>query len=100
MVRGGIIESTGGVGVDYFAAKDKLKMSAEVYDFSAQNDVRGNKAHAKVSARYRLLKHVDLIAGYDNFLSKKAANVFGGVGISFVDDDLKYVVGGASSFVK
>jgi phospholipid/cholesterol/gamma-HCH transport system substrate-binding protein len=100
MVRGGIIESTGGVGVDYFAAKDKLKMSAEVYDFGAQNDVRGNKAHAKVSARYRLLKHVDLIAGYDNFLNKKAANVFGGVGISFVDDDLKYVVGGASSFVK
>jgi phospholipid/cholesterol/gamma-HCH transport system substrate-binding protein len=100
MVRGGVIESTGGIGVDYFAAKDKLKMSAEVYDFSAQNDVRGDKAHAKVSARYRLLKHVDLIAGYDNFLNKKAATVFGGVGVTFVDDDLKYVVGGASSFVK
>jgi phospholipid/cholesterol/gamma-HCH transport system substrate-binding protein len=100
MVRGGVIESTGGVGVDYFAAKDKLKASMEVYDFGAQNDVRGNKAHAKASLRYRMLKHVDLIAGYDNFLNKKAATVFGGVGVSFVDDDLKYVVGGASSFVK
>jgi phospholipid/cholesterol/gamma-HCH transport system substrate-binding protein len=101
MVRGGLIESTGGVGVDYFANKDKLKISAEVYDFGAQNDVRGDKAHAKASVRYRLLKHVDLIAGYDNFLNHKAANVFGGVGVTFVDDDLKYVVGsGASSFVK
>ncbi len=100
MVRGGVIESTGGVGVDYFAAKDKLKASMEVYDFGAQNDVRGDKAHAKASIRYRMLKHFDLIAGYDNFLNKKAATVFGGVGVTFVDDDLKYVVGGASSFVK
>lgn len=101
MVRGGIIESTGGVGVDYYANKDKLKMSAEVFDFSAQNDVRGNKAHAKASIRYRMLKHIDVIAGYDNFLNKKAANVFGGIGVTFIDDDLKYIVGsGASGFVK
>ncbi len=100
MLRGGIIESTGGVGVDYFAAKDKVKLSAEVFDFGAQNDVRGNRAHAKASVRYRMLKHIDLIAGYDNFLNQKAANVFGGVGVTFVDDDLKYVVGGASGFVK
>ncbi len=101
MVRGGIIESTGGVGVDYFANKDKLKASLELYDFGAQNDVRGDKAHAKASVRYRMLKHIDVIAGFDNFLNKKAANVFGGVGVTFVDDDLKYIVGsGASSFVK
>ena len=100
MVRGGIIESTGGVGIDYFAKNDKIKASFDAYDFSAQNDVRGDKAHLKASVRYRLLKHVDLVAGYDNFLNKKAANVFGGVGVTFVDDDLKYMVGGASSFLK
>lgn len=71
-----------------------------MYDFGAQNDVRGDNAHAKASVRYRMLKHVDLIAGYDNFLNKKAATIFGGVGVTFVDDDLKYIVGGASSFVK
>ncbi len=101
MVRGGIIESTGGAGIDYYANKDKIKLSAEVYDFGAQNDARGDKAHAKASLRYRMLKHIDVIAGYDNFLNKKAANVFGGLGVTFVDDDLKYIVGsGASSFVK
>lgn len=100
MIRGGMIESTGGAGIDYYAKKDKLKASLEVYDFGAQNDVRGDNAHAKASVRYRMLKHVDLIAGYDNFLNKKAATVFGGVGVTFVDDDLKYIVGGASSFVK
>jgi phospholipid/cholesterol/gamma-HCH transport system substrate-binding protein len=100
MIRGGIIESTGGVGVDYYTAQDKLKVSTEVFDFGAQNDVRGDKAHAKASVRYRMLKHIDLIAGYDNFLNKKAANFFGGVGVTFVDDDLKYVVGSSSGFVK
>lgn len=101
MVRGGLIESTGGVGVDYFAKKDKLKASLELYDFDAQNDARGSNAHAKASIRYKMLKHVDLVAGYDNFLNKKAATVFGGVGVTFVDDDLKYIIGSsATSFVK
>ena len=67
LFRGGLIESTGGIGIDYFALDDDLKFSAEVFDFNAVNDIRGSQAHARIETRYRLLKHLNLYLGYDNF---------------------------------
>ena len=32
-VRGGMFESTGGVGTDYYAFNDRLKMTFEAFDF-------------------------------------------------------------------
>ncbi len=91
-VRTGLIESSVGFGADYYMLDDNLKLSAEVFDFNARNDVRGTNAHAKVSTRFTLLKHVDFYAGYDNFLNQKADNAFIGVGFHFIDDDLKRLI--------
>ncbi len=91
-LRTGIIESTFGAGVDYYMFNRQLKASAELFDMNAQNDVRGDKAHAKVSAKYTFLKHLDIYAGYDNFLNDNAKNAFVGVGVRFYDDDLKTLV--------
>jgi len=91
-LRTGLIESTVGAGADYHVFDDNLKFSAEVFDFNAQNDARGEKAHAKVSARYSFLKHIDIYGGYDNFLNKKSDNAFVGVGLHFFDDDLKTLI--------
>jgi len=90
--RTGLIESTVGTGADYYMLNDALKLSAEVFDFNAQNDVRNSKAHAKVSGRYTFLKHIDVYAGYDNFLNKESDNLFIGVGFHFLDDDLKKLI--------
>jgi phospholipid/cholesterol/gamma-HCH transport system substrate-binding protein len=98
--RGGLTESTGGVGLDHFAIDDKLRTSLDLFDFGAVNDVRGTKAHAKLAVRYKVYKRIDLIAGYDNFFNSKASSIFGGIGVSFVDDDLKYLLSPAASFVK
>lgn len=101
VTRGGLIESTGGFGIDYLLKNDKLKTSIEMYDFNAVNDVRGENPHTKFSLRYNILKHVDVYTGYDNFLNSESANVFAGVGIRFVDDDIKSLVGGmGGSLVK
>jgi phospholipid/cholesterol/gamma-HCH transport system substrate-binding protein len=101
LLRGGIIDSTGGVGVDYFMYNDKLKLSAEVYDFNAVNDIRGDNAHARFQARYQMYNHIDLYAGYDNFLNSEAANLFLGFGIAFSDNDLKtFISSGGSSLLK
>lgn len=91
-LRTGLIESTVGAGADYYTFSDNLKFSAEVFDFNAQNDVRGDRAHAKVSARYSFLKHVDIYGGYDNFLNKNSENAFIGVGLHFFDNDLKTLI--------
>jgi len=50
-LRGGIFESTGGVGIDYFAFDDKLQITFEAFDFDSDRN-----AHLKTYAEYRLLK--------------------------------------------
>ena len=93
LLRGGLIESTGGVGVDYFMYNDKLRVKTDLYDFNAVNDVRGDNAHLRVEARYLTLQHLNFYAGVDNILNKDSLNLFLGVGIGFKDDDLKTIIG-------
>jgi len=101
LLRGGIIESTGGVGIDYFTMKDKLKFSSEIYDFNSENDIRGNNPHLNFKTTYLYLKHIEFMAGVDNVLNDKARTFFLGLGIKFKDNDLKPLIsGGATSFLK
>jgi phospholipid/cholesterol/gamma-HCH transport system substrate-binding protein len=90
--RTGLIESTVGAGADYYLLNDNLKLSAEIFDFNAENDVRGDNAHTKISGRWTFLKHLDIYAGYDNFLNKESENAFVGIGFHFLDDDLKRLI--------
>ncbi len=96
LLRFGAIESTGGVGVDYFMNHDKLKFSAEAFDFNAVNDFRSQRAHLKAQVRYQMLKHLELYGGWDNFLNPQSQNIFLGLGMRFIDNDLKYTMGAAS----
>jgi phospholipid/cholesterol/gamma-HCH transport system substrate-binding protein len=88
VIRGGLLESTGGVGLDYLAFKDRLKFTFEAFDFSADD-----KTHLKASAEYQLFKHLYLTAGWDDFIGKKGnKSPFAGIAIRFEDDDLKYLM--------
>ena len=96
ILRFGAIETTGGAGVDYFMKHDRLKLSAEAFDFNAINDLRGDRAHLKAQLRYQMLKHLEVYGGWDNFLNSKAQNAFLGLGMRFIDNDIKYTFGAAS----
>ncbi len=98
LLRAGLIESTGGFGVDYYSYNDQLTFSADLYDFNAVNDVRGDNAHFRVGVRYRMLKHLELFGGWDNFANSESQTLYFGVGMRFIDNNLKYVLGSASSF--
>jgi len=87
-VRGGILESTGGVGADYYLFRDKVKLSFEAWDFN-----RKPTPHLKASASYDFFKHLFLVAGGDDLSSKERRSFFAGGGIKFEDDDLKYIIG-------
>ncbi len=103
LFRLGIIENTGGVGVDYFMFTDKAKITLEAFDFNAVNDARGTNPHLKLLARYRFLKHLDTFVGVDNFLNGDATNFIFGLGFDFIDNDLKSILGaasGAGTFIK
>ncbi|MDR2906323.1 MAG: MlaD family protein [Helicobacteraceae bacterium] len=104
LVRGGIINSTGGIGADFFADNDRLKVSLDAYDFNAIHDIRGNNPHLRFTARYLPWRYIAIYGGYDNFVNRDAASFFAGAGVHFVDDDLKYLIlsgaGGAAAAAK
>ncbi len=101
--RLGLIESTGGVGLDYYLFNDRGMASMDLYDFNAVNDVRGDEPHLSLRYRHRFLKHLDAYIGADNILNNRCRNFFVGMGLNFVDQDMKYLLGtvsGAGTFIK
>ena len=75
---------------------DRLKISGEAFDFNAINDLRSDRAHLKAQLRYQMLKHLEVYGGWDNFLNSKSQNLFLGLGLRFIDNDIKYTFGAAS----
>ncbi|WP_035587252.1 MlaD family protein [Hippea jasoniae] len=97
VIRAGIIESTFGGGLDYYAFNDKLKASLDAYDFNHNNDIRDKHAHMKFTLTYRFLRHFDLMGGVDEILNPRTRNVFAGMGVEFSSDDMKYLMTKAPS---
>jgi phospholipid/cholesterol/gamma-HCH transport system substrate-binding protein len=88
VLRGGILESTGGFGMDYMALNDRLKLTFEAFDFSSDRN-----AHLKGYADVQLFKYLYLTGGWDDFISNRGnSSGFVGLSIRFEDDDLKYLL--------
>jgi phospholipid/cholesterol/gamma-HCH transport system substrate-binding protein len=91
VVRGGIIESTGGAGFDYYMFQDRIKWTLEAFDFGAEGNPR-----LKAGATWNLSKFFFLTAGYDDFISKVGLrSAYIGLGLQFQDEDLKYLLSSA-----
>ncbi|NPA61839.1 MAG: MCE family protein, partial [Epsilonproteobacteria bacterium] len=97
LFRVGIIENSGGFGVDYFKFNDRLKFSADIYDFNAVNDIRGDNPNLTTTVRYQFFKHINSYFSANNLLNSRASSFSVGVGISFMDNDLKNILGAAAS---
>lgn len=84
-LKGGLIEDTGGVGVEYKTLGKKLSMAVDAYDFESFQ-LRANLA-------YRLKYGLYLTAGYHDILNKKDTQSFyGGAGLFLTNDDLKLLL--------
>jgi phospholipid/cholesterol/gamma-HCH transport system substrate-binding protein len=108
-LRGGVIESSGGVGADVHLFDDSLGLSLSAYQFTRAQ--QSAFPRAKFWVDYNFLRHFYLTTGVDDFLNRwKTASrpggrpfsigtdVFFGAGFYFTDDDLKTLVGsGAGS---
>lgn len=97
LFRVGIIESTGGFGVDYFSWNDTLKISTDLYDFNAVSDIRGKNPNLTLTMRYQFFKHINAYISANNLMNSKANSISAGLGVSFVDNDLKNLLGSAAS---
>ncbi|MGA1825874.1 MAG: MlaD family protein [bacterium] len=88
-LRGGLIESSGGVGLDYYYLnQDNVCFSLDGWDFSNEE-----QPHLKLSTTYLFKKYFSIKLGWDDFLDDDEQSFFAGVGFAFEDKDLKTLVG-------
>ncbi len=84
-LKGGLIEDTGGLGIDYQMFNQRLKASIEAYDFKAMQ--------LRASLNYKLLHGLYLTAGHSDIYNKKDANsIYLGAGLFLTNDDLKLLL--------
>lgn len=92
-VRIGVIDSTGGGGVDY-QFNDRIRLTGEAFDFGKRVD---NRPHLRAFAEYVARREkprtpsIFIRSGVDNILNKTSFTLGGGV--RWRDDDLKYLLG-------
>ncbi len=100
--RFGIIESTGGAGVDFHMWNDQLALKTDVFDFANQ---RLRYPRVRTSLQLTFLQHLYVAGGVDDIFNKPVysqldnrvlagRDFFLGAGIVFTDDDLKVVLPG------
>lgn len=81
-LKGGLIENSGGFGVDYHLLNRKFRLSVEIFDFS--------DPYIRAFARYNFYKGIYITGGADNVLNRdKEFSTFIGAGLFITNDDLK-----------
>ncbi|MDR0622115.1 MAG: MCE family protein [Deltaproteobacteria bacterium] len=94
VVRAGVFENGVGFGLDWEAV-EHLMLTFEA--FSGDFD---HRPHLRASAMYNFWKFFYLGGGYDDFISDQGRrSPFVSFGLFFTDDELKYFLSGASSFL-
>ncbi|MCX8060744.1 MAG: MlaD family protein, partial [Aquificaceae bacterium] len=92
--RGGLKESTGGVGTD-LVLSDRLYLYSDLWDFGRRDRPQDKdlKPNLQVGVHYRVRGPLYVRVGGDDLLNAKLRGAFGGVGLMFTDNDLKYLIG-------
>lgn len=90
-LKGGVMESTGGVGADYQLVKDRLNVGVDAFDFTRKDQ----PPHLKAFGNYDIVKNLFITGGVDDILNsdKGFRTLFFGFGIKFADEDLKTLLG-------
>jgi phospholipid/cholesterol/gamma-HCH transport system substrate-binding protein len=97
--RFGIIESTGGLGVDLHFFHDALSIQTDAFDFS---NFQLRFPRLRTAIRLQAFQHLFATAGIDDILNPQVRetvtnkliagrDVFMGAGVFFTDDDLKAI---------
>jgi phospholipid/cholesterol/gamma-HCH transport system substrate-binding protein len=95
----GIIEGSGGAQIEYpLPILDRrLLLSFEAFDFNRPNN---ENAHLRLLGRYQFAPNLYLVGGYDDPLEQKRRSFFLGAGLKWSDDNIKKLLGLASSGIR
>ncbi len=91
-LRGGLIESRGGVGLDYNFGPLDLQFSA--FDF--RSDIQ-QRPHLKLMGSLNVTSNFYVVSGLDDFISRQQKwDWFVGAGFRLVDNDVRSLLGAAN----
>jgi phospholipid/cholesterol/gamma-HCH transport system substrate-binding protein len=84
-VRGGMIENSGGLGVDYFFHRNRFRFTTEAFEFSNLN--------LRTSLTYNIYKGIYVTGGMTDILnaSSRYSN-YVGAGLFLTNDDMKFLM--------
>jgi phospholipid/cholesterol/gamma-HCH transport system substrate-binding protein len=86
--RLGYIESSFGFGVDHFWSDDDLRLSLDVWDMD-----REVNPQVRLASSFRFMEFFHFDFGAEDLANDdRDPSIFVGLGLSFVDDDLKYLL--------
>lgn len=88
--RFGILESTGGVGVDFHMLDDELELTLDVFAFGEQRFPR-----VRTRLAYEVVQRLWILGGVDDSLNE-TSDFFLGAQLRFNDEDLKSILPFAS----
>jgi phospholipid/cholesterol/gamma-HCH transport system substrate-binding protein len=84
-IRGGLMENAGGVGVDYHFWRNRLRLTAEAFQFSSVN--------LRYSLTYTMFKGFYVTGGVHDALNNNNLNSsFVGAGLFLTNDDMKFLL--------
>ncbi len=81
--RFGILESTGGIGLDASLIDDRLEINADVFGFSLSRFPR-----VRFRGAFEIIDTLYIVAGADDILNERTIDFFGGLQVRFDDLDL------------
>ncbi len=84
-IRGGLIENSGGVGVDYFLLRNRLRLTTEAFEFSNLN--------LRTSLTYNVYKGIYVTGGVSDLLHRSSGySNYIGAGLFLTNDDMKILM--------
>jgi phospholipid/cholesterol/gamma-HCH transport system substrate-binding protein len=95
LLRAGLFESTGGVGIDQTLAKKKLLLTLEAYDWTREV----KPPHLRFEGRWYFNKNLFAFGGWDDPIWSERSSYLLGAGITWGDEDVKYLLGTAAAAV-
>ncbi|MDQ3031742.1 MAG: MlaD family protein [Myxococcota bacterium] len=93
--RFGILESSGGLGLDLHFFDDRLEINADIFQFGYSQYPR-----VRLRVAFELVESLYILGGVDDFLNEQTVDIFLGAMLRFDDTDLAGLipfVGGAAS---